>query len=278
VEVADDGDGFDVAGSQAAAGTGLKGMRERAVLLGAHLDIVSAPSAGTTVALRLPLHSEDDRTAPVRILLVEDHAAVGEAIASAFEREAGFAIVGHATSLREARRMLEEVDVALIDLGLPDGNGGDLIAELRAASPRAQALVLSATVDRAEVARAVERGAAGVLNKAAHLSEVVEDVRRLQRGETLLSLDEIVELLRFAGREREREQAEHLAVAQLTPREREVLQALAEGLDTAEVAARLHITVRTARNHTANILAKLGVHSQLQALVFAVRYGVVSIS
>ena len=78
------------------------------------------------------------------------------------------------------------VDVALIDLALPGGYGGDLIKDLREAHPQAQALVLSATLDRAQIARAVERGAAGVLNKTAHLEEVVAAVRRLRAGEPLM--------------------------------------------------------------------------------------------
>ena len=137
--------------------------------------------------------------------------------------------------------------------------------------------MLSATLDRAEIARAVQSGAAGVLSKTADLDDVVDAVRRLRDGETLLPMDEIVELLRFAGHQREREHRERHALADLTPREREILQALAEGLNSQRMADRLHISIRTARNHINNILAKLGVHSQLQALVLALRYDMVKI-
>jgi DNA-binding NarL/FixJ family response regulator len=92
-----------------------------------------------------------------------------------------------------------------------------------------------------------------------------------------MPLEEVVELLRFASSTREKEYEARQAVASLTSREREVLQALAEGLDSKEIAERLHISLRTERNHMASILAKLGLHSQLQALVFALRYGVVEI-
>lgn len=248
--------------------------------MGGDLKVQSEPGKGTKIRFEMAL--EKDREEPeeeVRILLIEDHATVREAIASAFEREVGFEIWGQAGSLAEARRMLtaEPVDVALVDLGLPDGYGGDLIKELRETNPQAQALVLSASLDRAEIARAVESGAAGILHKTAHLDEVVEAVKRLRAGETLLPLEEVVELLRFAGREREQEYGARQAIARLTSREKEVLQALAEGLDSREIAERLSISVRTERNHMSSILAKLGVHSQLQALVFAQRYGVVEI-
>jgi DNA-binding NarL/FixJ family response regulator len=173
--------------------------------------------------------------------------------------------------------MLDGIDVAIVDVALPDGDGMDLIPELRAANADAQALVLSAETGRSLTARAVQRGAAAVVSKAAHLHDVVAIVRRLHAGETIIPLDEVVELLRYAGEERERELEERQLVDSLTAREREVLQLVADGLDSRLVAARLHISPRTERNHIANILGKLGVHSQLQALIFALRVGVVEV-
>ena len=214
--------------------------------------------------------------AETRILLVEDHASFREAAASVLESEPGIEVVGQAGSLAEARQMLSAgitaaVDVAVVDLGLPDGYGADLIKELREKNAQAQALVLSASLDRAEVARAVEAGAAGVLHKSAGMDQVVNAVRRLRAGETLMPLEEVVELLRFAGSRREQEDEARRAIARLTAREKEVLLTLAEGLDGQEIATRLNISPVTERNHMANILAKLGVHSRLQALVFAAR-------
>src|SRR4051812_36899821 len=279
VDVCDDGCGFDLVGKPpAVSGSGMKGMNERAGLIRGALDIRTAPDAGTSVRIEMPLTEDGEALARrVHVLLVEDHACVRQAIASAFERDAGFEVVGEAASLSEARDKLVGVDVAVLDLALPDGYGADLVDELRKVNPLAQALVLSATLDRAEIARAVESGAAGVLNKTADLQEVVEAVRRLHAGETLLPMDEIVELLRFAHRRREREQDERQALAELTAREREILRALAKGLDSQRIADRLHVSIRTVRNHINNILAKLGVHSQLQALVLALRYDVVEI-
>jgi DNA-binding NarL/FixJ family response regulator len=211
------------------------------------------------------------------VLLVEDHAAVREAIARALDDEAGIHVVAQAASLAEARTMLEGIDVAVVDLGLPDGNGSDLIEDLRRVSPRAQAVILSASTDRADIAAAIARGAAGVIDKAAHLGDLVAALRRVRAGEMLLPVEEVVELLRFAGTQRERQYSDRQLIASLTTRELEVLQALADGLSTEHIAGRLHISVRTARNHVANILAKLGVHSQLQALLFALRYDVVKL-
>lgn len=274
-EVSDDGRGFDPA--QASAGMGTKGMRERARGLGGSLELWSKPGEGTRVRFEVTLERDAEEPKEARILLVEDHASFRQAVASVFEREPGFTVVAQAGSLAEARRMLDGVDIAIIDLALPDGYGGELIKDLRDANPGAMALVLSASLDRAETARAVESGAAGVLHKSVELDEVVHAVRRVRAGEMLLSPEEVVKLLRFASSRRQHEYESRQAIAQLTPREREVLQALAEGLDGPEIAGRLRISIPTERNHMASILAKLGVHSRLQALVFALRHNVVSV-
>jgi DNA-binding NarL/FixJ family response regulator len=143
--------------------------------------------------------------------------------------------------------------------------------------PRAQALVLSATGDRAEIARAVESGAAGVLHKSSEMAEVADAVRRLRAGQTLMPLDEIVELLRFAGARKDEEHEARRTISSLTERELEVLSLLAEGLEAQEIAARLHISAKSERNHVASILSKLGVHSRLQAVLFAGRHGLVGL-
>ena len=232
-EVSDDGIGFDPGEEPSAiGGMGIRGMRERAQALGGDLRIRSEPGQGTRVSFELALkRGREEPEERVRVLLVEDHATVREAIASSFEHEAGFEISGQAASLQEARDMLgtQPIDVAVVDLGLPDGYGGDLIKELRKANPEAQALVLSANLDRAEVARAVESGAAGVLHKTAHLDEVVDHVQRLRAGETLMPLEEVVELLRYAGSRRDEQHEARRSIERLTPREVEVLRALAEG-------------------------------------------------
>ena len=160
---------------------------------------------------------------------------------------------------------------------MPDGYGADLIKELREKNPQAQALVLSATLDRANIARAVERGAAGVLSKTTHLGEVLHSVRRLRAREALMPLEEVVGLLRFAGEKREEEHESHQVIEKLTQREIEVLQAMAEGLDSEGISDKLSIALRTERNHMTSILKKVEVHSQLRALVFALRHGVVKI-
>jgi DNA-binding NarL/FixJ family response regulator len=270
--VTDDGHGI---APGAVRGHGSAGMRERAELLGGELAVTERPGGGTVVELRAPLIERPQAAGRARILLVDDHAAIREAMAMAFADDGRFVVAAQAGTVGEARQALEGIDVAIIDLVLPDGDGSDLIAELRAVNPSAQALVLSANVDRSAAARAVEKGAAGVLSKITHLHEVVGAVRRVLAGETLMPLDEVVELLRLAGRERERELDERRLIESLTAREREILQLLTDGLDGPAMAARLYISPRTQRNHVANILGKLHVHSQLQAVIFGLRHGIV---
>lgn len=216
-----------------------------------------------------------------RILLVEDHASFRQALAFMFEREPEFAVVGQAGTLAEARQFLNgsagETDVAVCDLALPDGDGFDLIEELAANGGKVITLVLSASLEPARFARAVEAGASGVLHKAAAIGDIVEAVKRLRAGEALLSPDEVIEMLRMVSRQRQEQLEAQRAIDRLTRREREVLQALAEGLDSKDIAEKLHITVETERTHMVNILNKLGVHSRLQALVFAARNGLVEI-
>jgi two-component system nitrate/nitrite response regulator NarL len=215
-------------------------------------------------------------------LLVEDHTSFRQALAYMFEREPDFEVVAQAGSLAEARTLpgasLKDVEVAVVDLALPDGDAFELIEHFTLAEPQIMTLVLSASLESVRFARAVEAGAAGVLHKATPLKDLVAAVRRLKSGEALLSQDEILEMLRVISRERQQKQEVLQAIERLTPREIELLRALAEGLESREIAEKMNITVETERTHMVNILHKLGVHSRLQALVFAARHGLIRIS
>jgi DNA-binding NarL/FixJ family response regulator len=214
-----------------------------------------------------------------RLLLVEDHASFRQTLALVFDADPDFVVVAQAGTVAEARKVMRdrEADLAVVDLSLPDGEGIELIEDLREANPHFAALILTASLDRAEHARAVEAGAAGVLHKSTDVDEILDSTRRLGAGETLLSPEELVELLRIAGQSREEEREARASIEQLTRREREVLMALSEGLSNKQIAERLHMSVDTERTHMMNILNKLGVHSRLQALLFAARHGLVEL-
>jgi RNA polymerase sigma factor (sigma-70 family) len=180
-----------------------------------------------------------------------------------------------------AARETAPFDVAVLDLGLPDGDGIDLIRPLldraRIRSERVAVLVLTAAGDRLRIARAVEAGATAVLNKAAPIEQLLAGIRKLHAGEELLSPQETIELLRLAALRREEDSAAQRALAQLTPRERDVLRCLTDGLTDKEIADRLCVSSETIRTHMVNLLHKLGAESRLQALVFAIRHGAVDI-
>jgi DNA-binding NarL/FixJ family response regulator len=217
----------------------------------------------------------------IRVMIVDDHATFREPLAFMLEREPDLVVVAESDSLSAARRVLEDekpaVDVAIVDLDLPDGPGTDFIRHLRDSRPRSSALVLSAVSDQKQLAGAIEAGASGVMHKSTRTEDLVRAVRLLHAGGELLSQQEIIEALRLVVRERERDYEAQLAIKQLTPRELEVLQALAEGLSDREISERLHVGIGTVHSHVTNILAKLGAASRLQALVFAVRHGLVAI-
>jgi two-component system nitrate/nitrite response regulator NarL len=224
---------------------------------------------------------EDHANQLTRILLVEDHVSFRQALAYMFEREPEFEVVGQVGSVDEARKLpgglLKDVEVAVVDLALPDGDGLELIEDLSSNEPQIMTLVLSASLESGRFARAIEAGAGGVLHKSTPIKDIIGAVRRLRAGEALLSPGEVIEMLRVVSREREEKREALQAIEKLTSREREILRALAEGLESREIAEKLNITVETERTHMVNILSKLGVHSRLQALVFAARHGLVEI-
>lgn len=216
-----------------------------------------------------------------RVMLIEDHASFRQTLAFVLNNEPDFEVVAEAASISEARSIIARegsgIDLAVVDLDLPDGEGTEIIPVLRTANPSFAALVLTASMDREDLARTVEAGAAGILHKSADLDDILTAIRSVASGGQLLSNNEIVEMLRLASRTRERKRDARRAADKLTPRELDVLGALANGLSNKEIAERLHISLETERTHIMNILTKLGAHSRLQALLFCLRYGIVDL-
>jgi len=208
------------------------------------------------------------------LLLVEDHAAFRQALAFMLDREPDFTVVAQAETAAQAAAADSSWDVALADLSLPDGGGASLVEAL---AERGTVVVLTASASAGEHAAAYEAGAAGVVSKAAAMSDIIDALRTVASGESLVAPEELVEILREARRYRQRKRESEELKQRLTPREREVLQALADGKSNREIANALFISVETQRTHMVNILNKLGAHSQLQALVVAVRNGIVTV-
>jgi DNA-binding NarL/FixJ family response regulator len=215
---------------------------------------------------------------PIRLFLVDDHAAFRMPLALILEREPDITVVAQAGSCADALALLPEhatqIDVALVDLHLPDGNGAAFLRQLRAANPDVIAILLTANTEPMHHARAIEAGAVGVITKSAQPEEIISAVRRVYAGEVVQPAHEIIALMRLASEEHARAHAVTAMLAGLTAREREVLALLAEGLDNKAIGDRLFISAETARAHVVHVLGKLNVESRLQAAIFAIRHGI----
>ncbi|MEZ5117613.1 MAG: response regulator transcription factor [Candidatus Nanopelagicales bacterium] len=212
--------------------------------------------------------------ATIRIVVVDDHRTFAELLSLALEAESDLTCVAHAQSVAEGRLAVrrERPDVVLMDLQLPDGDGIDATAQILREDPGIRVLVLTAHPNPTEMARAGAAGASGFLAKDGALDEVLTAVRTARRGHLVLP-SSVVAHFRAQSDEPGRVSPPD---AGLTPRELAVLRLLAEGKDPRAVARELGISLNTCRGYIKAVLAKLGVHSQLEAVVRASRIGLLS--
>jgi DNA-binding NarL/FixJ family response regulator len=213
----------------------------------------------------------------IRLLLIDDHTSFRGALAFMLGREEDIEIVGEAGTLVEARAALQRgpVDVALVDLDLDGEDGTTLVKEMHARYPEAAAIVLTANQRAESRAMAIAAGAVGVLLKTTSVPKVLSAVRAAAAGEPLMKPAELVELFRSAAAHQAISTEGERALQSLTPREADVLRALAKGLDNQAIADQLFISHETVRSHIVRILRKLGVESRLQAVLVALRHGFV---
>jgi DNA-binding NarL/FixJ family response regulator len=230
---------------------------------------------GPEGAPRTPPGHADVR--PIRVLLVDDHRLVLEALSRMLDHEPDIRVVGQAASVAEVQAHAgEAVDVALVDYRLRDGTGADATRRIKTRWPNARVVMLSALEDDATIYESIQAGADGYLTKDRAVVEVVAAVRAARAGAMLLPRDLVMAIARRVAdsRDRDREAAPGPHEA-LTRREFEILRALTDGLSTPEICGRLSITPNTLRTHVQNIMGKLRVHSKLEAVAFALRHGLV---
>jgi len=212
---------------------------------------------------------------PIRVLLVEDHQLLADALAAMLSREPDIEVIGIAGTVAEAKLMSRErLDVVLMDYRLPDGTGAEATRAIKARWPAARVVMVTALTDDETVLESIQAGADGYLTKDRAAEDVVQAVRAAHAGETLLPRSVIVEIARRVAAARERGDERHV-FEPLTPRELEVLRALTEGLSTPEICDQLFIAPNTLRTHVQNIMGKLRVHSKLEAVAFALRHRLV---
>lgn len=213
---------------------------------------------------------------PIRVLIVDDHRMLADALEVLLAGEAGLETMGTAATADEALEMCRRVcpDVALMDIDLPGTNGIEATARLLEMCPEARVVAITALQDQELLAEAVRAGASGFVPKTRAAEELVGVVRRAAAGEIILPSGDVAGILWRLKDAQQLQVDVDRRFALLTPREVEVLQALAEGRSTREVAARLFISPKTVRSHVDRILTKLEVHSKLDAVVLALRHGV----
>ena len=208
---------------------------------------------------------------PIRVLFVEDHQLLADALSAMLAREPDMTVVGVAGSVAEAKTLARErVDVALMDYRLPDGTGAEATRAIKARWPLARVVMLTAIKDDETVLESIQAGADGYLTKDRAADDVVQAVRAAYAGETLLPRSVILEIARRVAAAKERGDDRKM-IEPLTPRELEVLRALTDGLSTPEICERLYIAPNTLRTHVQNIMGKLRVHSKLEAVAFALK-------
>jgi DNA-binding NarL/FixJ family response regulator len=209
----------------------------------------------------------------IRVLIVDDHQMMAEGIRAALESEVDIRVVGVAGTASDAVSTATATlpDVVLMDFRLPDRDGSQAAIDVRAAVPGVAVVMLTGFGDDATLTRAIDAGCAGFVHKSADIETVVDAVRRARAGEPVFSADDLSKLVRHL-------RGDTVPVgADLTGRELEVLQLLAEGVTTDALSERLFISKHTARSHVRNILAKLGAHSKLEAVAIAARAGIVTL-
>ncbi|HEX2028610.1 MAG TPA: response regulator transcription factor [Nitriliruptorales bacterium] len=211
------------------------------------------------------------------LLLVEDHASFREALQAVIAMEDDLTVVAHVDRGEQAGQAAAEhrPDVAVVDLDLPGVDGIEAVRAIRRNSPGTACLVLTALRDEVELGRAVQAGAAAILHKAVEIQELLAAIRRVASGATLLSPADMSRWLQAASAARDRQWLGELLDRTLSPREKEVLELLAQGGTSQAIAAELNISVETVQTHVRNVLAKLDVRSRLEAVAKAIRLGLV---
>jgi len=206
----------------------------------------------------------------LRIILADDHTIVREGLHALLER-AGFEIVGEATDGRAAVELARSLqpDIAVLDIGMPALNGIDAAREILRASPGTRTILLTIHDEKQYVVEALRAGVSGYLLKTKAAGDLVQAIREVSRGALFISPGLSRDVLKSFLENKDAH------ATPLSPREREVLQLIAEGKSTKEVAAILGISVKTAESHRTRIMEKLDIHETATLVRYAIRQGVI---
>jgi DNA-binding NarL/FixJ family response regulator len=212
----------------------------------------------------------------IRVFIVDDQQMFREGLRAMLAADADIDVVGEAENGRAALKLVRDAkpDVVVMDVSMPDLNGIEATRQIKSLAPNVRVIALSAHSDQRFVSRMLEAGASGYLLKEGAFDELSRAIRNVAAGMDYLSpsvTTGVVEasLGMAAG-------PKPSGPAELTPRQREVLQLIAEGLNTKEVAARLHVSVKTVETHRQQVLKRLGLQGVADITRYAIREGLVS--
>jgi DNA-binding NarL/FixJ family response regulator len=220
-------------------------------------------------------------SSPIRILLAEDHTLVRAGIRSLLAGFPDVQVVAEAGDGREALRLIkaQHPDVVLIDISMPELNGLETLARAVKQFPTVRFIVLSMHANEEYVLRALQAGAQGYVLKDATAGELELAVRSVAQGEiyfgSALSRQVILNYLQRTGSEKTAGEARRIGLDRLTPRQREILQLIAEGNTTQRIANKLGISVKTVETHRAQVMERLGIHDIPGLVRYAIRQGLV---
>ncbi|MFJ6196975.1 response regulator [Micromonospora sp. NPDC092111] len=205
----------------------------------------------------------------IRVFLLDDHEVVRRGLADLLQSSGDIEVVGESGSAQEASRRIPPLrpDVAILDARLPDGNGIDVCRDIRAVDSSIKGLILTSYEDDEALFAAIMAGAAGYVLKQIRGTDLVDAVRRVAAGQSLLDpaiTTRVLERIR-SGVEQPRE------LKTLTEQERRILEYVAEGLTNREIAGKMFLAEKTVKNYVSSVLAKLGLERRTQAAVLATR-------
>jgi DNA-binding NarL/FixJ family response regulator len=213
----------------------------------------------------------------ISVLLAEDHTIVRKGLGALLEAEIGIEVVGEAADGREAIERAEELrpDVVVMDIAMPGLNGLEATRQLKKRFPEMKIIILTMHSNEEYVLQTLRSGASGYLIKKSAPSDLISAIREVYQGKSFLSPSisktVIDEYIRQADKMAEGENSH----TKLTHRETEVLQMIAEGLKTREIAERLFVSIKTVETHRANIREKLDRHSTADLVQYAIRKGLI---
>jgi DNA-binding NarL/FixJ family response regulator len=207
----------------------------------------------------------------IKVFLLDDHEVVRRGVRELLEGDSAgeIQVTGEASTADEALRRLPAVrpDVAVLDVRLPDGNGVEVCRDIRSRHPEIQCLMLTSFADDEALFDAIMAGAAGYVLKQVRGSDLVDSVRRVAAGQSLLDPTVTAAVLERLRRGPEQDSG----VEQLTEQERKILDLLAEGLTNRQIGQQLYLAEKTVKNYVSNLLMKLGMHRRTEAAVYAAR-------